>query len=147
MIRYDRMTEDNIEEVVSKYIEYYNEVEDGCWVHEKAFKRIHQVMTIEDSACYLQYDDEKLVGFLMGYYKEYDDLLGYYIEEIVIFKGFHNRGFGTAFLEKIQKDILERGATLVELLSVKDEHHMHFYKKEGFFEAANLTLMGKHFDA
>lgn len=70
MIEYVKMNDDNMDCVIKKYIEYYNNVENGCWSYEKAYKRIHQVMTMEGSLCYLQYDNQSLVGFLMGYYKE-----------------------------------------------------------------------------
>ena len=46
MIEYVKMNDDNMDCVIKKYIEYYNNVENGCWSYEKAYKRIHQVMTI-----------------------------------------------------------------------------------------------------
>ena len=52
------MTDENIDDVVQAYVDYYNNSEDGCWTYEKAYKRIHQVMTIEDSACFVQYIDD-----------------------------------------------------------------------------------------
>ncbi len=55
-------------------------------------------------------------GFVMGYYKEFDDLKAYFLEEIVIFTGFQNKGYGTLFLQEL-----------------------------GFYPATNLTMMGKHF--
>ena len=56
-MEYVRLTEENIEEVVRNYVVYYNNCEEGCWTYEKAYKRIHQVMTIEDSECFVQYDE------------------------------------------------------------------------------------------
>lgn len=41
-------------------------------------------MTIEDAECIVQYVDGKMTGFVMGYYKEFDDLKAYFLEEIVI---------------------------------------------------------------
>ena len=38
------------------------------------------------------------------------------------------------------------GANHLELLSVNDEHHMHFYGKFGFYLGNNLTLMAKHYE-
>ena len=73
-MEYVKLTEENMEGVVLNYVNYYNTCEGGCWTYEKAYKRIHQVMTIEDSECFVQYDDGKMSGFVMGYYKEFDDL-------------------------------------------------------------------------
>ena len=144
-MKYDKLTDENINAVVNAYIDYYNNSEDGCWTYEKAYKRIHQVVTIEGAECFVQYDNEKLSGFVMGYYKEFDDLKAYFLEEIVIFAEFQNKGYGAAFMEELEKVVRRNGVEHLELISVNDEHHMHFYKKMGFYTASNLVMMGKHF--
>lgn len=145
-MEYTKLTEENIKEVVDAYVDYYNNHEDGCWTYEKAHKRIHQVMTIEGSESFAQYVDGKLSGFVMGYYKEFDDLKAYFLEEIVIFKEYQNKGYGAAFLEYLEAVVRKNGVEHLELISVNDEHHMHFYKKLGFYAASNLAMMGKHFE-
>ena len=143
---YAPLTVSNLDMVVKKYVEYYNEAEDGYWTYEKAYKRIHQIMTIEDSMCLIQFgDDGEATGFAIGFFKQYDDLLAYYLEEIVIFKGLHGKGYGTDFLAEIERRASENGAEHIELVSVNDEHHLHFYKKSGLYAAKNLLVMGKHF--
>ncbi len=47
-MKYRLMTENDLEYVVEKNNEYYNNVE-GCWTYEKAYKRIYQVLTMENS--------------------------------------------------------------------------------------------------
>lgn len=144
-MEYTKLTEENIKAVVDAYVDYYNNHEDGCWTYEKAHKRIHQVMTIEGSESFVQYVDGKLSGFVMGYYKEFDDLKAYFLEEIVIFKEYQNKGYGATFLEYLEAVVRKNGVEHLELISVNDEHHMHFYKKLGFYAASNLAMMGKHF--
>lgn len=144
-MEYVKLTEENIEGVVLNYVNYYNTCEGGCWTYEKAYKRIHQVMTIEDSECFVQYDDGKMSGFVMGYYKEFDDLKAYFLEEIVIFAEYQNKGYGAAFMEELERVVRQKGVEHLELISVNDEHHMYFYKKLGFYAASNLAMMGKHF--
>lgn len=146
-MKYRVMTETDMEQIVNKYIEYYNSAEDCCWTYEKAYKRIHQVLTTEDSLCMIQMDDYgDIVGYLMGYYKEFDDITGYFLEEIVIFSGKQNMGYGTAFLQELEQVLIENGVACIELNSVNDDQHMHFYSKMGFYEAKNFTMMGKFFD-
>ena len=60
-------------------------------------------MTIEDSECFVQYENGKKTGFVMGYYKEFDDLKAYFLEEIVIFAEYQNIGYGAAFMEELEK--------------------------------------------
>lgn len=144
-MKYIKLTEENIDLVVRNYVDYYNSNEDGCWTYEKAYKRIHQVMTIEDSECLVQYDNGNMTGFVMGYYKEFDDLKAYFLEEIVIFAEYQNKGYGAAFMEEVERIVRNNGVEHIELISVNDEYHMHFYKKMGFYVASNLAMMGKHF--
>lgn len=142
-MEYIKLTEENISEVINAYVDYYNNHEDGCWTYEKAYKRIHQVMTIEGSESMVQYVDGKMTGFVMGYYKEFDDLKAYYLAEIVIFKEFQNKGYGTEFMEHLENVVRQNNVTLLELDSVKDEHHLYFYKRRGFYQASNFVSMGK----
>ena len=145
-MKYIKLTEENIDLVVRNYVDYYNSNEEGCWTYEKAYKRIHQVMTIEDSESFVQYDNDNMTGFVMGYYKEFDDLKAYFLEEIVIFANNQNKGYGTAFMAELERVVRENGVEHIELISMNDEHHMHFYKKMGFYAANNLAMMGKHFE-
>lgn len=141
------MNESDVEEIARLYMDYYNNHEDGCWQYEKACRRIHQMVTIEDSLCLIQKNDESnTTGFVIGYFKEYDDISVYYLEEIVIFADYQNKGYGKQLLNEIEKRALEYGAKHIELTSVNDENHMHFYKGFGMYEATNLKIMGKHYE-
>lgn len=40
------MNESDVREIAKLYIDYYNNNEGGCWKYEKAYKRIHQMVTI-----------------------------------------------------------------------------------------------------
>jgi len=143
-MNYRMMTEKDLECVVERNIEYYNTVENCCWTFEKAYKRIHQVLTMEDSMCMVQLDDSNTItGYLMGYFKEFDDIRGYFLEEIVIFKSFQGKGYGTDFLKILEQEVIKSGASIIELNSVNDEKHKHFYSKLSYYETKNFVMMGK----
>lgn len=145
-MKYDKMRETDVDEIARRYMEYYNNHEGGCWNYEKAYKRIHQMVTMEDSLCLIQRDGlGNPTGFAIGYFKEYDDISAYYLEEIVIFAEYQNKGYGTQFLKEIEKYVLASGAEHIELMSVNDEHHMHFYTGFGMYAATNLKVMGKRY--
>lgn len=145
-MEYKTLTEALLPEVIQKYLEYYNTQEGGCWTCEKARRRIHPLMTLEGSLCLVQYDSQgQMTGFAMGYFKEFDDLRAYYLEEILIFSGCQNQGYGTAFLKELETRARQNGAEHLELLCVADPHHLHFYTKAGYAPSANLAVMGKHF--
>lgn len=145
MLKFVPLDEGELDGVVKKYIEFYNDVQEGCWTYEKAHKRIHQVMTTEDSMGLVAYNENgESVAFAMGYYKVYDDLTAYFLEEIVVFDGHQNKGYGSQMLAELERIVKENGAEHMEFICVNDEHHLHFYGKAGFYSAGNLVMMGKH---
>lgn len=134
----------NLDEMAKIYIDYYNNNEDGCWSEEKAKKRIAQMITINDSNCLCLYnDEEKMIGFILGYYREFDDLLGYCLDEIIVDLKYQNQGYGKLLMEKLEETVESDGASMIELTSVNDEHHKHFYKKCGFYISDNFIQMSK----
>ena len=124
-------------------MDYYNTYEDGEGTIETTTKRIHQVMTREDAFGLLLEDKGKLLGFAMGYFEQYDDCQAYDLIEIVVAGERQNQGLGTAFMQELERQVRERGAMLIQLQSVNDEKHEHFYDKLGFKNAKNLVLKTK----
>ena len=137
------MSEKDLDLITSLYVKYYNENEDGSWTFEKAYRRIRQVLLTPDSYCLIQEINGLFTGFLMGYIKEYDDLKSYFLEEIVIFNEYQNKGLGSLFLKELESHLLEVDVSLIELMSVNDEKHRHFYKKFSFAKVSNMMIMSK----
>lgn len=142
-MNYFIMSEKDLDIITSLYVRYYNENEDGIWTFEKANKRIRQVLLTPDSYCLIQEVNGLYTGFLMGYIKEYDDLKSYFLEEIVVFKDYQNKGLGTLFISELQKQLLNRDVSMIELMSVNDAKHLNFYEKFSFEKSNNLLVMSK----
>ena len=141
---YKKMTAADVDRIARLYMDYSNQHEGGCWTHEKACRRIRQIVTIEDPLCLIQQDDAgNTTGFAIGYLKPYDDLTSYWLEEIVVLAEHQNKGYGRQFLHEIEQHARAHSAKLIELASVNDEHHMRFYTTSGMYPASNLKIMGK----
>ena len=137
----------DIESVLGLYMEYYNQHEDGCWTKETARKRIHQVLSIEDSYSLIMKTEEgDAIGFAMGYFKQYDDIVGYTLEEIVISSQNQHRGFGSRLLAELENRVKVKGASCVELQAVNDELHERYYGKAGYKNAKNFIMKVKWFE-
>ena len=134
---------DDIPSLLPLYLDWYNGHEGGCWTEEAASRRIRQVLTTQDAYGLLLEEDGCPVGFAMGYFKHYDDLVGYTLEEIVIAGDRQGRGLGTRLLGELEKRARERGASCVELQAVADEMHEHWYGKAGYRNAKNFVLKVK----
>ncbi|MEA4822725.1 MAG: GNAT family N-acetyltransferase [Clostridiaceae bacterium] len=142
-LHYRIMDESDIPKIVPLYIEYYNEHEGSCWTEANARRRIHQVWSTEDAYCLVLEENGRAIGFAMGYFVQYDDLIAYNLAEIVIAADRQGRGAGTALMEELERRVKEAGASLIELEAVCDPMHEHFYGKLQFKKVSNLVLMSK----
>ena len=137
------MSKEDINNVVPLYIEYYNNNEDAEWTTETTFKRIHQVWSREDSYCLIWENKNGVVAFAIGYFEQYDDCFAYDLVEIVVTTQLQNKGYGTVFMKQLEDCIKKEGAMLIQLQSVNDDLHNHFYGKLGYKDASNLVLKTK----
>ena len=124
-----KMSKEDINNVVPLYIEYYNNNEDAEWTTETTFKRIHQVWSREDSYCLIWENKNGIVAFAIGYFEQYDDCFAYDLVEIVVTTQLQNKGYGTVFMKQLEDCIKKEGAMLIQLQSVNDDLHNHFYGK------------------
>lgn len=132
--------------VLPIYISYYNEQEEGRWNENTAAKRIHQVLSMEDSYGLIAENENNVLGFVMGYFKQYDDIIGYTLDEIIIAYEFQNKGIGSMLLRELEQRVKEKGASCVELQAVNDAMHERYYGKAGYKNAKNFVLKVKWFE-
>ena len=138
--------EEDVHLVIPLYLDYYNTCEGGCWTETTAGKRIRQVLRMDDSfSLLLKADSGEVYGFAMGYFKQYDDIVGYTLEEIVIARAHQHKGFGSYLLKELETMVREKGASCVELQAVKDDLHEGFYSKSGYRDAKNFVMKVKWF--
>lgn len=137
------MAETDIDLVVPLYIEHYNTYEDGAWTPETTCKRIRQVWSREDSLCMILERGREVVGFVMGYFEQYDDIQAYDLVEIVIAHEHQGKGIGTRFMGLIEAKVKELGGAMIQLQAVNDEMHNRFYGNLGFQNCNNLVLKSK----
>ena len=142
-MEYRPFTLEDLPRTAKLYVDYYNAYEDGEGTIETTTKRIHPVMTREDAFGLLLEDKGRLLGFAMGYFEQYDDCQAYDLIEIVVAGERQNQGLGTAFMRELERRVREKGAMLIQLQSVNDAKHEHFYDKLGFKDAKNLVLKTK----
>jgi len=142
-LKYSIMEERDIERVIDIYLDYYNEKEDCTWTHDSAYKRIHQVWSTEDSFSLVLTEDNTIVGFAMGYFVQYDDIIAYDLIEIVIATMYQHKGLGTLMMLELERRIKERGASLIQITAVNDDLHEQFYNKLDYQTAKNLILKSK----
>ena len=133
------------ETVLALYMDYYNTCEEGQWTADTAGRRIRQVLGMDGGWGLLLEEDSAPAGFVMGYFKPYDDLTSFTLEEIVIARGRQGRGLGSLLLAEAERRVREQGAAGGELSSGNDELHQRFYEKAGYGDAKNFVQKVKWF--
>ena len=142
MITYRQMHKEDIEKVIPLFMEYWNGTGDQ-WTPALVQRRIWQVLGSPDSYCMIAEDGGNAVGFAMGRFETFYDLTAYDLVEILVASGYQGRGVGTAMMAELEKRVKELGAAMVQLVSVNDEMHGHFYGKLGYGDTTNLKLKAK----
>lgn len=138
-----RMTEADLEAVIPFYLDYYNGCEGAEWTHEKAWRRIHPMLAMENSLCMVLERQGEVLGFVVGFLEQYDDLVAYDLAEIVVARPWQGKGLGSLLLEGTETEVKAHGAAMVQLLAVNDAMHDHFYGKAGYKPCTNLVLKSK----
>lgn len=136
----------DIRAVLPMYIAYYNGQEEGCWTEATAGTRLYQVLAMEGAYSLILEEEGSVIGFAMGYFKQYDDISGYTLEELLIAREHQNKGIGTFFLRELEQRVKEKGASCVELQAVNDAQHEAYYGKAGYHDAKNFVMKVKWFE-
>jgi len=75
--------------------------------------------------------------------KQYDDLLIHYLEEILVFKEYQNKGLGTKLLQELESLVKKQGAEKINLSTTNEKKHQNFYSRLGFEKSDFLVPMLK----
>ena len=85
----------------------------------------------------------EVIGFVMGYFEQYDDIQAYDLVEIVIAHEYQGKGIGTQFMGLIEAKVKELGGAMIQLQAVNDDMHNSFYGKLNYQNCNNLVLKSK----
>ncbi len=141
-ITYRQMQKEDIAKVTPLFIEYWNGTGDE-WTPELVFRRVWQVLGSPDSYCMIAEDGKTPLGFAMGRFETFCDLTAYDLVEIVVASEYQKNGIGTMMMTELEKRVKEMGASMIQLISVHDEMHEHFYGKLGYSDSTNLRSKAK----
>lgn len=141
-MHYRTMEAADIDLVTPLYIDYYNSQGDE-WTPEIVRRRIWQVLGSPDSLCLLALEGETIVGFAMGRFEQFYDLVAYNLVEIIIAGPFQNRGLGTELMQELERRVKAAGGSLIQLMAVNDDAHDRFYGRLGYQNTNTLVSKGK----
>lgn len=139
---FKELTIEDLEELIRRYISYYNS-EDGEWTYGLAKKRLEQIFLTPNFYGIGLYNGSELLGFAIGWFKQFDDIQLFYLEEILVFKEHQNQGFGSTILKELESLVKRLGAQKVNLLTTHEDKHQDFYSRLGYKKSEFLIPMVK----
>jgi GNAT superfamily N-acetyltransferase len=140
--KFEELELEDLDILIDKYIIYYND-EGGKWTYDLAKRRLEQIFL---TPCFYGiglYSESELVGFAVGWFKEFDNLELFYLEEILVFKEYQNKGFGTKILQELESLVKKKGAQKIDLSTTYEDDHQRFYSRLGFKKSDFLVPMYK----
>ena len=137
------MTEADIAKVTPFYIDYYNSHDGDEWTAETVSKRIYQVLASPDSYCIIAENADNIIGFAMGRFEQFFDLVESNLIEIIIAGEYQSKGFVSQMVLKLGGRVKAEGASMVQLMTVNDDKHNRFYDRLNYKKAPNLLLQSK----
>lgn len=139
---FKELTLEELDTVINEYIIYYNS-DGGKWTYESAKKRLKQIFLTPYFYGIGLYKESELLGFAVGYFKQFDDVQLFYVEEILVFKEYQNKGLGGKILQELESLVKKQGAQKIDLSTTHEDIHQRFYSKLGYQKSNFLIPMYK----
>lgn len=140
--KFKELTIEDLETLMNKYIIYYN-AEGGNWTYDLAKKRLEQIFLIPYFYGIGLYNESELLGFAIGWFKQFDDIQLFYVEEILVFREYQNKGLGSKILQELESLVKKQGAQKIDLSTTYEDTHQKFYSRLGYKKSDFLIPMYK----
>lgn len=146
MIKYIKVNKIQNPEVLSNVIfnnfSYLTEFPE--LMHTK--KEITNMLCMTNTICYLVYDGDKLIGYLVGDARKYPDgRYGYYVSYLYVAKNYRNKKIGSDLMDMLINEAKSNGVGFILLTcDTNDEKVVNFYIKYGFKVDSSLGNGRRH---
>lgn len=144
---FKEMSKEEMPELAALYVSAFNKAPwNDKWSIESASMRLTQMIDSVGSYGMSIYDDNGLIGMILGHSQHYYDGTYFEIKEFCVDNNKSGKGLGsqilTTFLEKLKK----RNISKVFLVTYRVAETEGFYQKNGFMSVDNLLVMDKKLD-
>jgi predicted N-acetyltransferase YhbS len=144
MIKYKELSKEHIREIAEIYVDAFNsEPWNDKWTIESASKRISQMVNCEGFDGLVAYEEEKLIGMILGNHEYYYDAMIFQIKEFCVDLKIKGAGIGSKLLGEFIMRLKTKGIDRITLVTLRSQETEGFYKKHGFETIDDMTLMGK----
>ncbi|WP_035284644.1 GNAT family N-acetyltransferase [Clostridium sp. LS] len=143
-MKYQELTMEHIKEISEIYVNSFNsEPWNDKWTIESASKRISQMINCEGFYGLVAYEEDRMVGMILGNHEYYYDAMLFQIKEFCVDSRIKGSGIGSELLDEFMARLRIKGINRIILLTLKSNQTEGFYKKHGFKIFDDMILMGK----
>ena len=111
------------------------------WESDRAKRRIKSILDGFESLGVAAFEDDKLIGAALGFVDPYADEDFFFVSELFVIPEWKKRGVGKKLLAELEARLKEKGVSVVELISIKE--NWEFYAKCGINNDEGITVLGK----
>ncbi|WP_086350667.1 GNAT family N-acetyltransferase [Candidatus Enterococcus clewellii] len=139
------LKEEQVKAAAELYISVFSK---APWNEEyDSFEQVETLIrNFMSESCYLNFiavEETEVIGLCLGLKKPWIKGIEYYIDEFCVKTELQGKGIGTAFLARIEAEILGLGMDGMMLNTEKGVPAERFYLKNGFHQLDDLIVLGK----
>ncbi|NLK95761.1 MAG: GNAT family N-acetyltransferase [Clostridiales bacterium] len=136
---------DDVEVLAEMFVDTFNSSPwNDKWTIKTASKRLHQMINCEGFKGIMAYEEEVVLGMILGSEEQYYNGIVFVVKEFCINNKMRNKGFGTILFKEFEERIKSIGVTEIVLNTLKDNSTEGFYKKMGLKVYDDMMVMGKN---
>lgn len=141
---FEEITLDHLDELASLYVETFNSKPwNDEWTIVTATKRLHQMISGEDSYGLCAYQDEGMCGAILGCMEQFYDGIMFNVKEFWVKNGMRGCGIGTQIFSEFEKRLKEKQINEIILFTSKGDFTEHFYHKQNMESNPHMIFMRK----
>lgn len=127
------ITPDKIEQCIQQYINVFNNAPwNETWTYESAKERFTDLVHTPKYLGYLLYDNNELIGFIVGNSKQTYSGLTFYLAELCINNETQGKGYGSKLLQHLENELKKRKIQSLYLLTATGGPAEAFYQKNNY---------------
>lgn len=139
------INETMLEEMAELFIDVFNrEPWNDKWDKRTAEKRLLDFMHTPGFYGLACYEEEKMIGLILGCSEQYYDGVSFQIIEFCIAHTKQRQGNGKMLLNQLLLDLKEKGIENICLFTLHDPSTEGFYEKNGFKVNKHMIMMNKN---
>ncbi len=143
-MRFEEISLDDIGELSKMYVETFNAPPwNDEWTIEAAAKRLTQFVNCEDSYGLTAYEDNVLLGMILGSEEQFYTGNMFNIKEFCVKNDMRSKGIGTKILAEFENRLKSKGIVSIVLFTSRNDGTKGFYENRGYGEIKDMVMMAK----